>query len=54
MIENNYNLYNDGAMADKAVVKKSYSTPQIQVLVAKEEILGATNLSSESNSGYYS
>lgn len=54
MIENNYNLYNDGAMADKAVVKKSYSIPQIQVLVAKEEILGATNLSSESNSGYYS
>ena len=42
MIENNYNLYNDGVIADKAVVKKSYSTPQIQVLVAKRKSLART------------
>lgn len=54
MIENNYNLYNDGVIADKAVVKKSYSTPQIQVLVAKEEILSADSLQHESTGGYYS
>lgn len=54
MIENNYNLYNDEVTVDKVAVKKLYSSPQVQVLVAKEEILGATNISGESNNGYYS
>jgi hypothetical protein len=54
MTENNCNLCDSSSIVNKSVVKKSYSSPLIQVLLVRDEVLSAESIQNESNSGYYS
>ncbi len=54
MTENNCNLCDNSSIVNESVVKKSYSSPLIQVLLVKDEVLSAESLLNESNNGYYS